>query len=165
MIKITRSIGRPTAIEEAMAIWAVQVAEEMKDEQIAKDFVASGKSLRMYEVLIAKPNLVELVWAAYLRFSLESVGRRPGSYPPINEIVKWLKKKGIKPEEGTSLNALAFLISRKMAKFGNLVFRKKRSGIDLIDIINHSFRMVDDEMAMKVAVESADYLVKQYYKK
>lgn len=155
-VKVTRSVGRPTKVEEGLADWAIRVAEEMQAEQEAKDFVASGRSLRSYEVVITQ-NTVELLWASYLRFSLEGVGRRPGSYPPINAIVQWLKQKKIKPE-GMSLNGLAFIIARKMAEEGNLVFRKKRSGIDLDDIIENSWDVISDEMALEVAQEAAAHM-------
>ena len=157
-VKVTRNVGRPTKVEEGLVDWGVRVAEEMQDQQIAKDFVASGRSLKQYEVVIAKPNVVDILWASYLQFSLEGVGRQPGSYPPINAIVQWLIDKKIKPSKKQTLNSLAFVIARKMAEEGNMVFRGKRSGIDLDDILENSWYDIKDEMALEVAQEAATHM-------
>lgn len=45
-------------------------------------------------------------------------GRRPGKFPPMNKIINWVKYKNIIPNPGTTVNQLAFLIGRKIAKFG-----------------------------------------------
>jgi len=153
-VKVTRSVGRPTKVEEGLTDWAVRVAEEMQAEQVAKHFVASGRSLKSYEVVITK-NTVELFWASYLHFSLEGIGRQPGKQPPLNAIVQWLIDKKIKPEGKTTLRGLAYIIARKMGEEGNLVFRGARSGIDLDDILENSFDDIKNEMALEVSQEAA----------
>jgi len=157
-VKITRSVGRPTKVEEGLADWGISVAEEMQDEQISKHFVASGKSLRSYEVVV-KQNQVELLWASYLHFSLEGEGRGPGKQPPLNAIVQWLIDKGIKPDKKMSLRGLAYIIARKMGEEGNAVYRGERAGIDLEGIIENSWHDIKNEMALEVAQEASQHML------
>jgi hypothetical protein len=44
-------------------------------------------------------------------------GRRPGKFPPIDKIKKWIYDKGI-VAQGISFNSLAYLIARKIATQG-----------------------------------------------
>lgn len=59
-------------------------------------------------------------------------GRKPGKFPPIKMIEKWIYDKGITPD-GISYSSLAFLIARKIAKEGTKYF--KQGGTDLIEAV------------------------------
>lgn len=45
-------------------------------------------------------------------------GRKPGTYPPITDIRKWIDTKGIVPEGKTTKDQLAFLFARKIKRDG-----------------------------------------------
>ncbi len=57
-------------------------------------------------------NKGELYGYAYL------AGRRAGKQPPTASILEWIKAKGIRPENGMKLSALAYLIARKIGREG-----------------------------------------------
>jgi len=62
-------------------------------------------------------------------------GRRPGSFPPIDAIKKWIVDKGIvnNIKGNISISSLAFLIARKIAREGTKYF--KQGGTDLVDAV------------------------------
>ena len=61
---------------------------------------------------------------------LES-GRKPGGFPPIDSIIRWINDKGIKPiEDNMKISTLAFLIARKIAKDGWM--REDHGGVELV---------------------------------
>lgn len=158
MPRISFEVGRPTQIERALADWAFEVAMRMHHEQVARDFVATGQSLDEYEVVVTKPNTVELQTADYIRFSVE--GRPPGGFPPLNVFVEWIQVKPIPIPAGYTLNGLAYVMARKQANEGNMVWRGERPGIPMQEIIEESF---DDEMpeqATMLAIEASNRILK-----
>ena len=60
-------------------------------------------------------------------------GRRPGKFPPIAAIEKWIMDKGITLEGKITASSLAFLIARKIAKEGTKYFQQ--GGTDLIESV------------------------------
>jgi len=50
-------------------------------------------------------------------------GRGPGGFPPLDAIKQWIEQRGIQPMD-ISQDSLAFLIGRKIANQGTLVFRQ-----------------------------------------
>ena len=55
-------------------------------------------------------------------------GRKPGGFPPVDAIKKWIQDKGIQSE--LPINSLAYLIGRKIAKEGWK--RQKHGGVNLV---------------------------------
>ncbi len=45
-------------------------------------------------------------------------GRRPGSFPPVNSIMRWIHNRGLNREQLITDNQLAFLIGRKIKEKG-----------------------------------------------
>ena len=60
-------------------------------------------------------------------------GRKPGKFPPIKMIEKWIIDKGISLEKNITVSSLAFLIARKIAKEGTKYFQ--HGGTDLIESV------------------------------
>lgn len=61
-------------------------------------------------------------------------GREPGRFPPIGAIRQWIIDKGISAiGQKISINSLAFLIARKIAKEGTEYF--KQGGTDLVSSV------------------------------
>jgi hypothetical protein len=159
-IAVQRKVGRPTAIETELVNWAVVVAEQIQEQQRGLDFVASGDSLADYGVVISQRNVVEIVIADYLKYSVAGRGRQPGGgFPPVNAIVDWLETKGIEPPDDMSLESFAFIIARKQQREGNTVFRGGRPGIPVDLIIAESFDDIKSEMSFNVAAAAAAELV------
>ena len=87
---------------------------------------------------------VEIDMAAYAQYVID--GRKPGKFPPVNNILKWIKQKPILPRARNgklpTQEQLAFMIGRKIAKKG---IKGKEAEFDsIIDNIN-------DEWAPKIA--------------
>ena len=158
-VTVTRNTGRPSAVETALTSWAVQVLEDMESAQVALGFVASGRSLDEYEVVVSKPNEVNLLTASYMRFNI--TGRGPGKAPPLmpsdrgrsglmSILVPWLDQKNIGDYEDRK--SIAYLMGRKISEEGNEVYRGSRSGIPMFTIINDSF----DEIMNPAVLAAAD---------
>lgn len=61
-------------------------------------------------------------------------GRKPGKFPPIKMIEKWIVDKGIQSlEEKISISSLAYLIARKISREGTDYF--KQGGTDLVEAV------------------------------
>lgn len=160
-VKVIRPVGRPSFIEVELLNWGKYVATKMEQEQRAQDFIATGDSLDTYEVEVVKRNQVEIRMADYLKYSIEGRGRKPGGkMAPLSAILDWIEVKGIQPQEGTSLNSLAFLIARKQRDEGNLVHRNERLGIPIDMILAESWDQFSDQLAYGVALGAAEAMVK-----
>lgn len=56
-------------------------------------------------------------------------GRRPGAFPPLLQIEQWIVSKGIVPRPDAkgrvpSTRSLAYLIGRKLAQKGNVIYQQ-----------------------------------------
>lgn len=60
-------------------------------------------------------------------------GRKPGKRPPTNEILKWTKKKNIRPKKGITDKQMVFLICRKIGRDG---IKPKKLLDNTLDIVN-----------------------------
>lgn len=129
---IVRNVGRPTLVQEAIAIYLQKVSKKIKEDQEQKDLVASGESLNSHVITINKNNNI-LEAASYYPFIVR--GRGPGKQPPPGVILDWLTERNIQPrDEDMSLKSLAYLIGRKMGREGSSIFRGEKEGIDLFEI-------------------------------
>lgn len=86
-------------------------------------------------------------------------GRRPGSFPPVDAIKKWIVDKGIvnNIKGNISVSSLAFLIARKIAREGTKYF--KQGGTDLISSVATEKRM--QSVIDKVGVSATITFVKR----
>ncbi len=98
-------------------------------DQSAKGIKASGKSAASLHNIIT-PTSGSLVGAKY--FYQQMFGRKPGKFPPIDEILNWIREKRITPRDAkTSERQLAFLFARKIAQSGTNIFQKKSEGLEV----------------------------------
>jgi hypothetical protein len=51
-------------------------------------------------------------------FEVVDKGRRKGTFPPVDNIKKWIRDRGIQPDGNTTVEQLAFLIGRKIKRDG-----------------------------------------------
>lgn len=80
-------------------------------------------------------------------------GRKPGAFPPVNAIERWIAHKRITSD--IPVRSLAFLIARKISKEGTRYF--KQGGTDLIDSVITPQRV--DEIVSKVGVIHVNAIV------
>lgn len=107
------------AIVEVLTQFGEEEVQRIKKALKDKDAIASGKLYNSIDFVIKENNLeitLEIVAEDYLKWVDE--GRRPGKFPPIRKIQKWISDKRIQPKGGISQKSLGFLIGRKIAKKG-----------------------------------------------
>lgn len=91
---------------------------------IGNDHFATGGLIQAVKYNVVVDNRVisiEMQLAKYWKWVEE--GRKPGKFPPIDKILKWIQDKPVRPkpnEKGKlpSPKPLAFLIARKIANEG-----------------------------------------------
>jgi len=138
LVEVKRESGEGKADKEATRSFLEHVRLSIIDDQLTKKIYSSGKSARSLTVGL-NGKVGQLLGEDY--FQQQIIGRRPGKFPPVDQIKDWLKEKGIKPSD-ISQDSLAFLIARKIARRGTDIYLGKRRGIDMLRIIKDS----DDEL-------------------
>lgn len=126
------------------------------DKQRNQGIRASGKSADSIRKE-AKPLEGALYGAMYFR--QQKIGRRPGKFPPIDDILDWIRVKGIQPRDSkTTERQLAFLFARKIAQSGTDVFQGKREGLDVDDAIEVRLQKFFRDMAKGFKKEIVEML-------
>lgn len=103
--------------------------QELADKHRQLGMKASGQWLESLEN--KSKRLSGQLWGEEYTEQLVN-GRKPGKFPPVKMIEKWIYDKGITPE-GIKISSLAFLIARKIAEEGTRYF--KEGGTDLVDAV------------------------------
>lgn len=84
-----------------------------------RNSIASGNLYRSVDFkLEVKDGKVGLIFVADKSYLNVENGRVAGSFPPKDEIIRWIEQRGIIPKEGVSKAGLAFIISRSIAEKG-----------------------------------------------
>ena len=164
MATVVREVGRPSKIGKAIENYLVSVSENVQTQQKEQRLVASGESLRSHTVTIKKnPDDGEYQASNYYIFLMKGQGRKPGKFPPIFKTETWINSRGIRPDFGTTLKQLIFLIGRKIARLGTSIFEGKR-GIDLDIAVNLELNKFINEVGDVVANEVADQIAASFSK-
>jgi len=144
----TREINKQT-IFSVLEVIRKRIIQDQSDKKI-KSSGASSRSLHIEEV--SKGG--QLVGDDY--FQQQITGRKPGKFPPIEPIRKWIDSKGLSLNKITK-NGLAFIIARKIAEKGTDIYRKKRPGLDVNGIVNQSLPSLKDQLikAGKIEIKTA----------
>lgn len=96
-----------------------------------------------------KQNIFVLIANDY--FQWINLGRRPKARKvPVEALIKWIKKKGIIPRPGQSVNSLAFAMQNSIYKVGI----KARKFID--PIIGQTLDILSEELAVSLSIQIAD---------
>lgn len=86
-------------------------------------------------------------------------GRKPGKFPPIQNMLDWIQRKGITPrDEKTTLAQLAYLFARKIAQSGTDIFQGKAPALAFLEIINENVGEFQKELADQEANALADQM-------
>jgi hypothetical protein len=107
------------------------VISDIKEDQDIKDIRASGASANSLKQSSTETS-GEIKGLRYI--GAQRFGRRPGKFPPIDDIKQWIDDKGINPTD-ISKDSLAFLIARKIAREGTDIYTNKRPALAVSDII------------------------------
>ena len=83
-------------------------------------------------------------------------GRRPGKFPPIRQIERWVNAK--LGYSGTEATSIAWAISKKIAKEGTTWYRK--GGTDLIEVLSEpkTIQFMQEELIAIARVRVAENL-------
>ena len=79
---------------------------------------ASGKSLQSLEAKVLSQSndlALQIIGEDYLIY--QDTGRKPGSMPPIDALLKWVQQKGIESDPKKA-KGIAFAIAKNMKKIG-----------------------------------------------
>ena len=115
-------------ISQSIGVLLDGVREAYIADQKAKGIRSSGKSAESLRIE-TKPMSGTVYGAKY--FIQQTVGRKPGKFPPLDDIISWIRAKKIKPEGKTTERQLAFLFARKIAQKGTDIYQGKRQGINI----------------------------------
>ena len=133
------NLNTEVAVKELMDIFV----DRLRNNLSSLGKAVSGNLINSLEYKIQKNNTgftATLTAADYLE--VVDKGRRPGKFPPPDQIKKWVQAKGI--TIGT-LDQTAFVISRSIA----------RKGIKATDVINKSFNEAFNIYKIKFAEKVA----------
>lgn len=117
--------------KEAVEIFFGQIKQAYIDDRKAKGILASGKTDQLFKIQ-ADETGGSLLGPDY--FTYQKTGRGPGKFPPIENIIQWIKDKKtfqMTDERGPGLKGLAFAIAKKIAKKGTDIYMRKRPGVDI----------------------------------
>lgn len=126
--------------QEIMSKEFTVLMSELKDKHVSLGMKASGQWIDSLEI-VSKRDSVKVIGEKYTEQLVS--GRKPGKFPPIDAIKKWITDKGIvnNIKGNISVSSLAFLIARKIAKKGTNYFQK--GGTDLVSSVFTPNKMQD----------------------
>ena len=125
------------------------IRKKILGQQRSKKIYASGKSAQSLYIQEVK-NGGQLVGEDY--FQQQITGRKPGKFPPIKPILKWIDDKGLSLNKITK-KGLAFIIARKIADKGTDIYKKKRDGLDVKGIIDETEPILKDQLIKSGKIE------------
>lgn len=113
---------KAVALQDAIEWYLTTVRSGVIKQMQAKGFWVTGKTGNNIKIILKKRS-GSLDFPKYFSTMVEGEGRRPGSYPPIQEIMGWIASRNLE------LNPYA--VAKKMAEKGNAVYRGAREGVDV----------------------------------
>ena len=110
-----------TQIKEIRDI-CTQICDVYRNKMDQAGYDKNGELYNFKEIVEYKGNLFELSVLVPDYFPYAEYGRRPGKFPPPDEILKWIQFKRIVPSSHSgkipTTSQLVYLISRKIALKG-----------------------------------------------
>ena len=111
-----------TQIKEIRDI-CTQICDIYRNKMDQAGYDKNGELYNFKEIVEYKGNLFEVYFDLPPYFHFAENGRRPGKFPPLDAILKWVQFKRLVPRPGRdgkvpSTNQLVYLISRKIATKG-----------------------------------------------
>lgn len=145
--------GKPTNLDRAIAGFLADIAIDIQSYMFDKDRVASGVAINSFRIEVRKNSYVMQV-SDHLVFAIQ--GRGPGKFPPLDDIVDWIMTKPIQIDGDITVNQLAFLIGRKIAREGTK--GPHLSDAQLSAIYDKAYKKFSDRIADTLTREVAQEL-------
>jgi len=144
----TREINKQTIFSVLEVI-----RKRIIQDQSAKKIRASGASSQSLQIEEIR-NGGQLIGSDY--FQQQITGRKPGKFPPIKPILQWIDSKGLSLNKITK-NGLAYVIAKKIAEKGTDIYRKKRPGLAVNEIVKQALPSLKDQLikAGKIEIKTA----------
>jgi len=118
--KITKPSGRPTVALKIVEAALLMSVADFQQWQSINDKIATGKSINGWKIII-KETRGKLAYKGVIKgvpyINDVLFGRGPGKAPPINDLMKWVRVKGIR-DRGKTIRQIAYLVGKKIAKEG-----------------------------------------------
>lgn len=125
-------------VQAVMEEMAIAIRNEYQDNLIRNDRIASGDLLNNIEYEVTRGDFTYTIYVKMKDYwyYVEN-GRRAGKWPPIDNILNWIKIKPVLPRpnaEGKlpTPQQLAFLIARKIGEEGTEGTQDLRKATDTI---------------------------------
>lgn len=127
-----------------------------KQDQADKGMVSSGKSAASIRTELTDDG--GQVWgSSYIYQQIH--GRKPGKFPPIEDMLQYIFHKGITPDDPkTSYRELAFLFGRKIAEVGTDIYTGKRPGLSIESKLVDLKKNFKDEYLGAFKAKLADHI-------
>jgi hypothetical protein len=117
---------------------------EIQSEQQALGITDSGLSANSIVIKGSRAQGAVLTAVGYLQTNFDGIGRGPGGFPPVQDIMRWGK---LAPRAGQTLEQAAFLVARKIAEQGTDIHTGRRRGIDMDEIQKRSADRLAESLA------------------
>ena len=89
-------------------------------------------------------NNRNIISVGYLSFLFRGIGRAPGRRPPVQNIQDWIEAKGLQWSSDTgrpfTSTQMAFMVANTIRDKGTRIFRDRRRGIQVREIIEKNNR-------------------------
>ncbi len=125
-------------VQAVMEEMAIAIRNEYQDNLIRNDRIASGDLLNNIEYEITRDDFTYTIYVKMKDYwYFVENGRKAGKWPPIDNILNWIKIKPVLPRpnaEGKlpTPQQLAFLIARKIGEEGTEGTQDLRKATDTI---------------------------------
>jgi hypothetical protein len=100
------------------------ITERIKDQAIEnlmnnKSFVSGDLARSIYTEVDEQTLVGKVIVGDWYGITVEEgIGRRAGGIPPIAPIKDWIKRRGLAPKAGATIDGFAIAIARKIGKRG-----------------------------------------------
>lgn len=116
--------------QESVDLLLDKVRDLLIQDQKDKGIRTTGQSAEEIKKTVNGDRGGELTGPHYFRQQKD--GRKPGKFAPPQAILQWIKDKGITPRDPkTSLESLAFLFNRKLAREGSDIYLGRRPALNI----------------------------------
>lgn len=123
--------------------------DKLREEIASRGMDSSGGAFDSLEV-----SGNQLLGNDYIYYLVN--GRGPGKFPPVANIVEWVRTKlGL---EGREARQAAYLIGRKISLQGTSIFRDKSKGLPLDALVEEMLDELTKEVAEEAKVEVLKWL-------
>ena len=137
-----------------------QIAQVYRDKMSIAGYDPNGELMKFTWVTEYNGNLFQLFFNLPDYFPYAENGRRPGKFPPPNEILKWIQFKRIVPSSHSgkipTTNQLVYLISRKIAlkgTEGKHLFEKTLDDPNLDKLADNLVELITEQFEKEIEKE------------